>query len=311
MDLTTSLRPADRVVALVNVGLAALWMWAGRDAGYAPVVASAHIAAATLPWLFLHAGGRSGLMAWLRELYPLIVVVVVWSEMGLIRDVTHTHGHDAFVASLDRALFGQHIHATWMPAMPYRWLSEGMFFVYLIYYPAVFVTPIVLLARRRFAAVRDVVFGLAIAYLTCYAAYTLFPVDGPSYTMSRYAGPLTDGFFYQLARGAVHAGDSMGTAFPSSHVVGAVTIALLAWRWFSRPVAVLFAIEAIGVVLSTVYTQNHFAVDAIAGLFLAIATHAFLAPAVRSLWTPRLREVVPPLPIHATAPGTLTTGGDA
>lgn len=310
MDLSTPMRPADRLVALVNAGLAVLWLWAGRDAAYAQTIGAAHVAGAVLPWLIVHRNGSSQLLSWMRELYPLVLVIVVWTEMGLVRDVMHVQGHDAVVAAADVALFGRHLQMEWMPAMPFQWFSESMFFVYVLYYPAVFLSPVVLLLRRRYDAVRDVVFTLSVAYFACYALYAVFPVDGPTYTMTRYVGPLTEGFFYQLAIGAVHAGDSMGTAFPSSHVIGAVTMALLAWRWFSRPVAVAFALEAVGVVLSTVYTQNHFAIDSLAGLVFAVATFALLVPAVRGLLSSHERAVVPPLPCFPSASSAFVTGGE-
>ncbi|MDH3570426.1 MAG: phosphatase PAP2 family protein, partial [Gemmatimonadota bacterium] len=76
------------------------------------------------------------------------------------------------------------------------------------------------------------------------------------------------------------------TAFPSSHVVGVVTMALLAITWFSRPVAIVYVILATGVTASTVYTQNHFAVDAAAGVVYALVLWA-LVPSVAWLLASR------------------------
>ena len=96
--------------------------------------------------------------------------------------------------------------------------------------------------------------------------------------MERFAGPHTEGFFYQLVMSGTHAADSMGTAFPSSHVVGAVAVAALATRLFSRTWAVLFVLGALGVVLSTVYTQGHFAIDSLAGIVFALVVTLLIAP---------------------------------
>lgn len=308
MDLTTAPRPAERLAAVVSASLAVLWVVNGGDASYARWIVLAHAAAAGLPWLFGHARSVP-VQRWLRELFPLLFVVVVWSELGLIREVMHVSANDAAIGAIDRALFGRHIHSVWMPAMPQVWFSEIMFAIYFVYYPAVFLTPVVLLLSRRFRAARAVVFGLAVSYLGCYALYVFFPVDGPSNTMARYAGPLTEGFFYGLSATVVHAGDSLGTAFPSSHVVGSVTMAVLAMRWFSRPIATLFVLEAGGVVLSTVYTQNHFAVDAVAGLVFALVAQHLFAPALaRVRYGGQRRAVVPPLPVYP-ALGETTTGG--
>jgi len=154
-----------------------------------------------------------------------------------------------------------------------------------------------------------VTFGLAVGYLACYAVYLVFPVDGPAHTMARYSGPLTDGFFYQLSMNAVHAGDSLGTAFPSSHVVGAVSMAILATRWFPRPVSLVFSLEATGVVLATVYTQNHFAIDAAVGVTAALILQLFVAPPLEvALARRRSVPPVPPLPVFTPTPDTLGRG---
>jgi membrane-associated phospholipid phosphatase len=115
----------------------------------------------------------------------------------------------------------------------------------------------------------------------------------------RYAGPLTDGFFYRLSTNAVHAGDSLGTAFPSSHVAGAVSMAILAARWLPRRLALVFGLEALGVVLSTVYTQNHFAIDSAVGVLLAVGVQLIAVPALEAVLQERRAELpVPPLPVY-------------
>jgi len=143
------------------------------------VVVAAHIAAAGVPLLFtrLRPGAR-GRTALLRELYPIVFVLFVWTEMGLVRDVFHTAANDAVIAAADQTLFGCNLQAVWMPAMPQRWFSEVMFFIYVAYYPAVFLTPVVLFLRHRTRALREVTLGLTVAYLACYVLYTVFPVDG-------------------------------------------------------------------------------------------------------------------------------------
>jgi membrane-associated phospholipid phosphatase len=177
--------------------------------------------------------------------------------------------------------------------MPDVWFSELMFAVYFLYYPMVFGTPLIVFFAKRWTALRDVVFRLTLAYLACFAIYVVFPVEGPSHSATRFVGELTEGFFYRLSTGAVHAGDSLGTAFPSSHVVGVVTMALLAVKWFSRPIAIAYVGLAIGVAIATVYTQNHFAIDSVAGVLYALALWA-LGPVLLSLLATRNRGTQEP-----------------
>jgi membrane-associated phospholipid phosphatase len=313
MALDRAVLPVDRLVAGYNLLLAAVWSVTLLRTPYAPWICAAHLAAAGLPSLLEQAkdrltpAGRA-----LREIYPLLLLVAFWSELGFIREQLHAGANDAPIAALDLALFGVHVNAVWMPRMPHVWLSEVMHFVYFAYYPLIFLPPLVMGLAGRTAALRDMTLRLLVTYIGCYLIYIFFPVDGPSHTMVRYAGALTDGFFYRLAHGAVHVGDSLGTAFPSSHVAGAVTIAYLGWRWCRPAVAALLAVEAAGVCLATIYTQNHFTIDSVAGVVLALVLQALVAPALARARAPaaeaRPVPILPsfdPVPLFARA----TTGG--
>jgi membrane-associated phospholipid phosphatase len=276
-------RPVDRLVAAYNVGLTVVWLVLIARAPQAPLYARwiglAHLAAAGLPWLLRRGGDRLGPVSRvLRDAYPLLLIGAYWSELGLIHELLHDGANDAVIARLDLALFGAHLHDVWIRALPQLWISETMHFAYVVYYAAIFLPPLAAGLAGRGPAMRDMVFRLLVTYVGCYVIYVLFPVEGPSHTMPRYDGALTAGFFYRLMHDAVAAGDSIGTAFPSSHVAGAVTIAWLGVRWLRPWVAALLVIEAAAVVASTVYTQQHFALDSAAGVVFALALQAVVAP---------------------------------
>lgn len=239
-----------------------------------------------------------------------MLILGYWSELGFIRDLLHASANDGPIAALDLAVFGVHLNTVWMPRMPELWLSEVMHFAYFAYYPLIFVPPVVMALLGRTPALRDMTYRLLVTYIGCYVIYIVFPVDGPSHTMARYVGALNDGFFYRLTHGAVHAGDSMGTAFPSSHVAGAVTIAYLGVRWLRPAVAALLVAEAAGVVVATVYTQNHFAIDSLAGIVWALGLQFAVAPALQAALGPAAeRRPVPILPSFDPVCLRATTGG--
>ncbi|NNG17195.1 MAG: phosphatase PAP2 family protein [Gemmatimonadales bacterium] len=121
---------------------------------------------------------------------------------------------------------------------------------------------------------------------------------------------MTEGFWYQLVKQAHDSGDSLGTAFPSSHVAGSVTIAYLAWRWLPRGWAWLIALETVGVCFATVYTQNHYAIDALGGLVWATVLQVVAVPLVRGVLSgaPSERFTIPVLP-RFDPEAELSTGG--
>jgi hypothetical protein len=211
--------------------------------------------------------------------YPLVWVAVFWQELGLHTALVGTAPNDVFVAALDRRLLGAHLNLVWMPAMPHLWFSEIMQFFYFSYYVLLIGVPAYLLARSGVQAGRDTVLRVSAVYLACFVIYALLPAVGPLGAFPRFAG--AEQGWFRAVNDALHAaGDAMGTAFPSSHVAGAVTMAWLARRhgppWLGRLAMAL----ACGVVPATVYTQNHFAVDAVAGAALALAVQSYLTLAL-------------------------------
>ena len=303
--MTAGLRAVDLLVAAYHVVLFTIWSRVGPGAAYAPWIAGLHATMALLPAALVRVRGRHGLVGHLRELYPLLALGPFWTELGLLQQLAPGESFDAQIAWLDRALFGRHLNLVWMPAMPYPLLSEVMHASYFMYYPVLFLPPLIMAVTGRREALRDMTLRLMVTYLGCYLMYLAFPVIGPAELLPNYEGPLSQGMFYRLTHAARAAGDSLGTAFPSSHAAGATTVAVLAWRWLSRPWALLLTLQGAGVLCATVYTQNHYPVDAVAGLLWTLVAQLIVVPAL--VRTTPARHV-PVLPVPRTA---VSTGGGA
>jgi membrane-associated phospholipid phosphatase len=268
---------AERLVALYNGAMAIIWLSAAPHASQWLV--PAHVAAAALPWLHRTCRRPTAPLRILREFYPLLMLAAFWTELDVLH-ATLGGPSAAAVPQLDLALFGTHLHAIWLPAMHGSWLSEPMYFMYFLYYPLIYVPLLVMLIRGRRDAVRDMTLRLMVTFLACYTVYALFPVNGPQLLLAPPAGAYQQGLFYRLVAMAHQSGSALGCAFPSSHVAGAVTIAVLGWRWFPRWIGVLLSVEALGVFFATTYTQNHYAVDSLAGLLFGLGLQLVAVPAV-------------------------------
>ncbi len=306
MDLTRRLLPVDRLVAVYNVALAGIWIWFLGRTPVAPWMVVAHLAALGIVALLARAPARLAEPArTLRELYPMLWFLAFWGELDVLHQLWQVPFFDSAIRALDLRLFGlhgTHLNLYWMPRMPQIWLSEPMHFFYFAYYALIALPPIAALVTGRTDAVRDIVFRFMLTYLSCFLIYTVFPVLGPGLTLPHYQGALTSGLFYRLARGALGLGDSPGCAFPSSHVAGAVTIAYVGWRWFPRRFGVLMVIEAVGVLISTVYTQNHYPIDALSGCAWGLALQIFVAPALAARLSRGVTVPAPILPRFAEGP---------
>ena len=78
----TAARFAERPLAAYNAVVAALWLTTAHGP-LAALLGAAHLAAATLPWLFRAAPPRRATNL-LRDLYPLLLVPALWIEMDLL-----------------------------------------------------------------------------------------------------------------------------------------------------------------------------------------------------------------------------------
>jgi membrane-associated phospholipid phosphatase len=96
---------------------------------------------------------------------------------------------------------------------------------------------------------------------------------------------LAVGLVYRLNSWLRASGDSLGTSFPSSHVAGAVALAWSAWRFLSRRAAIVATITATLILFSTVYTRQHFAIDSLAGLVMALGLNLAVSRKAVGRWS--------------------------
>jgi len=292
-----SLLLVDHLVALYNVVLIAVWSPLAGTSAAARWMIAVHCIALSLPLLLARAPAtRSPAVLALREIYPLLWVLAFWRELGIHCGLVGSTLNDVFIAGLDRTLFGVNLNVTWAPAVAIPWVGDLMQFLYFSYYALLALVIVPMLFSGDRAAVRDLTLRLSAAYLAAYVVYAIAPTAGPMAIFPRFEGPGTHGLFRLVNDALQAAGDAAGTAFPSTHVAGAVTLAWVAWRHRSRLEAWAALVLAVGIPPATVYTQNHLVIDAVAGALLGLGLQTVVLPlltqAQAALSVPRLR---PPL----------------
>ena len=276
----------DWLLAIYNAVAGLAWIPAlvtGAAAPYAAILVAGHTLGVALPFKLRALGpGASRPVRLLREAYPLLLLYPFFAEVGFLHRALGAAGHDATIAAWDAAIFGfggGPWHRTWAAAAPEAWIREPMHALYVSYYLLIAGPPLAAALRRDGSAFRDISYRTMVTYTACYAVYLFYPVFGPGHTDPLLPGDAARGFFPDLMRGLMASGDAPGTAFPSSHVAGAFTAAWLGARWFPRRVAYAQTALACGVAVATVYTHNHYAIDAAAGLLFAWAVQRGIAPA--------------------------------
>lgn len=239
----------------------------------------------------------------------MLWLAAFWTEVDLVRRNLHEGSFDAVIIELEQALLGFHPHELWLPRVDSLWLSELLYASYFAYYLSIILPVVWLWLRQRDEALMDALLRMMAVYTICFFIFALMPVDGPRHTGMIFEGAASQGPFARLVQiVAVEHGESLGAAFPSSHVAGAVTMAWVGWLYLPRWAFYLLAVEALGVFLSTFYTQAHYAIDSVAGLILAMAVQLLLVPVTLRFRAPRTGAVT--ADIQPREPAGVQAGGE-
>ncbi len=268
-----AVRPVDWLLGGYVAFVTGLVLIRGGVGTATPWILSAHLLFFLLLALFQHRRSHGRLGQTLHDLYPLILLMPFYTELGLLgmdRGVERILANDAVVQGWEYWLFGSQISYEWIRRSPSVLWSHVLHFSYLTYYPIVVVGPILLVMRGRRPEARQVLFVTMLAYVACYVVFLLFPVAGPNYAFSHPAGVVREPWSAKAVYGVLGSGSSIGTAFPSSHVAATIAAVLALWKEW-KPLAVALTVPAGVLVVATVYCQMHYGIDALAGVGVAVA----------------------------------------
>lgn len=260
----TRLRPVDLLLAgyLAVVSVVAIDRAPGLPNCWWLLVA--HALFGVLLYLLTRPGlgplGRS-----IREIYPLLLLVSLYSELDVLNGPGGTAVYDATVQGWELAIFGTQLSTEWWRAMPSRFWSAVLHAAYLSYYLIVVAPAFYFAWRRDLVALRHFILVVMTTFVVCYLVFIFFPVAGPYYVLPRPDAWFLDNVFARAVYDTLATGSSYGTAFPSSHVAAAVAATLSAGRG-SRALGWTLAVPTVLLTVAVVYCQMHYGVDAIAGL---------------------------------------------
>jgi len=199
---------------------------------------------------------------------------------------------DHLFAVWEQQLFGFQPALTFAQDWPQIWISEPLCLGYVSYYPLIGVVTFYYFFCRYDRFLRTSFIILA-SFFLFYIIFIFLPVAGPQYYYQAVGidqiaqGIFPDvghyfethqeclpipgsenGFFHQMVANAHDAGERPTAAFPSSHV-GVTTLLLwLAWASGSRRLFWLMLPLGVLMFFATFYILAHYAIDAIAGLFV-------------------------------------------
>jgi hypothetical protein len=202
-----------------------------------------------------------------REIYPLLLLVGLYSELDVLNGAGGVRVYDAIVQRWELAIFGTQVSAEWWRNVPSRFWSAVLHGAYLSYYIVVVAPAFYFAWRRDLPALRHFVLVVMTTFVLCYLAFIFFPVAGPYYVFPRPDPWFTDNVLARMVYNTLATGSSYGAAFPSSHVAATVAAAISAARG-SRGLAWAMAVPTVLLTVAVVYCQMHYGVDALAGVLV-------------------------------------------
>jgi membrane-associated phospholipid phosphatase len=264
VDLATLLYVAVATAALVafSGGSHPDWIW----------LLTAHVLLVALVLLAPAARAAGPVGRFLGDWYPVLLLLGLYAEVGVV-NVDLGVQHDQTIQRLEQWVFGSQLSYRWIREWPNPAFSWVMHSCYLVYYGILCASPLGLWFSGRREAARRTILAVMVTFYVCYVVFLFFPVAGPRYAFALAQNAATAVWPARMTQWLLDRGDAWGAAFPSSHVAAAVVAALCALRYW-RPLGLVLAPFTIGLVLSVVYGQFHYAVDAVAGLIVAVAVFA-------------------------------------
>ena len=139
--------------------------------------------------------------------------------------------------------------------------------VYFFYYLILAVPALFFLLRGDWPAFRRFTRNVVCTFCVCFLVFVLYPVAGPYYVFEHPTGLMVDNLPAHMVYAALASGSSFGAAFPSSHVA-ATTAAGLATFKGNRTLGWILLVPVLLMPIATVYTQMHYAWDAIVGVLV-------------------------------------------
>lgn len=215
-------------------------------------------------WLVTRPGlGPAGRI--LREIMPLIIVLAGYAALDVLSGGGRLGAHDDVLLAWEAGAFGMQPARDWWRGHTSPFWSTLLHGVYFFYYLILAIPALYFLLRGDWPSFRRFTRNVVCTFCVCFLVFVLYPVAGPYYVFEHPAGLMVDNLPAHMVYAALASGSSFGAAFPSSHVA-ATTAAELATFRGNRTLGWILLVPVILMPIATVYTQMHYAWDAIVGV---------------------------------------------
>lgn len=205
-----------------------------------------------------------------RVTIPMVVLLLLVPLYVFIASVARTGQPSAPEIALDRAI----------PLQPVWAIVYGALYLFLILLPVFTV--------REEDHLRRTVWAYLLVWITAYVCFLLYPTIAP-----RTDTVSGDGFAVWGLR-FLYDADPPYNCFPSLHVAHSFVSALTCYR-VHREVGIVALVSAALVAVSTLFTKQHYIVDVLAGVSLALVANAVFLRGFPRAKTPKQNRRLAPV----------------
>ncbi|MBL0386780.1 inositol phosphorylceramide synthase [Tumebacillus sp. ITR2] len=230
---------------------------------------------------------------------PFCVLLIIYRALDFYIPLFSPIDRDGWLLHIDAWMFGVQ-PSIWLEPLIRPWLTDYLSFVYMIWFPMIFFTLLLMMLKSR-QAVSGYVAAALFAFYVGYVSYTIVPAIGPLYSLAdTYTTSLSGGGITEMQRAVVTSQQDMNISrdcFPSLHT--AISCVMLYFVWtYRRKWMWLYGPLVVSILISTVYLRYHYVIDVIAGIGLATLT-CWLGRRGTAWWQERFHEPAT-LPLRQT-----------
>jgi membrane-associated phospholipid phosphatase len=212
---------------------------------------------------------------WTTFLYywtPIILFTFMYEEVEPLLHLISNNWCDEYLSLIDQKIFGVNF-SLWVEQFDYPFLNEIFTFGYIIYFVIIPVTAAIHYFAGNKSEYAQMLAQVILALCISYILFIFFPAQSPRfYHAHLIQSEMTGLFFSNLEEQIMSLGSYRGGAFPSAHIA----VAILCWTSLFRRHRRFFHIMTPFIflmIIGTIWGRYHYAIDGIAGIFLAFCIH--------------------------------------
>lgn len=209
-------------------------------------------------------GKKNTILNIIRNFYFVPVLLYFLSEGDYINNILFPD-LDKYMVNFELTLFSDHPGVAMSKILHFKWFSELMSFIYLLYFALViyFVVRVYRHYRDRYDYIA---FLINMMFYMIFIIFILCPVAGPQYYLVPPDNQIPEGYFFRdIARWIFLKTDLPASAFPSINSLFLCFIGYLTYRNI-KPLFKYVLPLCFLILIASVYLKLHYAVDVIAGL---------------------------------------------